>query len=373
MRAAQFKVSEQPRRNRGISMLEVLVALLVGGFLFAILLPATRTAGEAARRSQCKNNLKQIGLALHNYHETYNCFPPGYTVAVSTPSSPDSSTPPQLILVERIASAAEAPQFSWTWSSFLLSYMDQAPLSAQLRPEQHEFRSFVTSPNGDALRTRLGGSVCPSSTTPPCNPAKKLVINPGLQAELASSNYVGVNGVWGLFRHAAKPSNSKDVTSGASGAFYENSHVGFREMRDGTSNVVIVGERTWQLTESKSYPFEAATLYGMSPAVDTLGETPAHVAATSAGGLPFALGACLTKINDESSQATANHEARQSFSSVHTGGTHFLMGDGSVRFIGQNINHVVKPSTAQLNSNSPLNSTLEYLCGINDGNPLDNF
>src|SRR6266478_3112190 len=97
-----------PRRLRGFTLIELLVVIAVIAVLVALLLPAVQQAREAARRASCQNNLKQIGLALHNYLSRVNCFPPGYLSIVN----PDGS---------------EAG-FGWGWGSFLLSDLDQEPL-----------------------------------------------------------------------------------------------------------------------------------------------------------------------------------------------------------------------------------------------------
>ena len=97
--------------KRGFTLIELLVVIAIIAILIALLLPAVQQAREAARRSQCKNNMKQIGLALHNYHDVYNTFPPGY--------------------VGQTDVSILAGYGLWSWSALILPYIDQAPLYNQ--------------------------------------------------------------------------------------------------------------------------------------------------------------------------------------------------------------------------------------------------
>src|SRR5689334_25410189 len=99
-------------RRRAFTLIELLVVIAIIAVLIALLLPAVQQAREAARRTQCKNNLKQIGLALHNYHDTFRLFPPGYVDRNGNPNlTPDNDLGP-----------------GWGWAAFLLPYIDQSPL-----------------------------------------------------------------------------------------------------------------------------------------------------------------------------------------------------------------------------------------------------
>src|SRR6266487_2467467 len=93
-------------RRLGFTLIELLVVIAIIAVLVALLLPAVQQAREAARRSQCRNNLKQIGLALHDYHSTHNVFPPGYVAGAAYPATSNG----------------------WSWCAQLLPYLDQASL-----------------------------------------------------------------------------------------------------------------------------------------------------------------------------------------------------------------------------------------------------
>ncbi|MFG0295400.1 MAG: DUF1559 domain-containing protein, partial [Maioricimonas sp. JB045] len=103
-------------RRRGFTLIELLVVIAIIAILVALLLPAVQQAREAARRSQCKNNLKQIGLALHNYHDTHGSFPPGYIARYVSATDP--------------ASAETGPGFAW--GTMILPFLDQSPTYNQL-------------------------------------------------------------------------------------------------------------------------------------------------------------------------------------------------------------------------------------------------
>ena len=94
-----------PRKPRGFTLVELLVVIAIIGVLIALLLPAVQAAREVARRARCGNNLRQLGIGLHNYHSVYDCFPPGYLGDANTYKAPH-----------------------WSWSTFLLPYLEQQPL-----------------------------------------------------------------------------------------------------------------------------------------------------------------------------------------------------------------------------------------------------
>jgi hypothetical protein len=130
----RFKSSKRPR----VTLLKILIYFAIGAVLVALLLPARRNAREAARRTQCKNNLKQIGLALHNYESTYGAFPPAYTV--------DESGRPL-----------------HSWRALILPYLDQAPLYKKI-----DFSKRWDDPaNEEAFKARVPEYLCPSTVAPP--------------------------------------------------------------------------------------------------------------------------------------------------------------------------------------------------------------
>ena len=133
------------RKHRGFTLIELLVVIAIIAILIALLLPAVQQAREAARRTQCKNNLKQIGLALHNYHDVNRAFPPGWV--------------PQLSSTGAVSNTRRS---SWAWSVFILPYIDQAPLFNQLtQTPVPVYPNFPVLP-GDDLDRNLAAFTCPS-------------------------------------------------------------------------------------------------------------------------------------------------------------------------------------------------------------------
>lgn len=129
--------SQKPKRRPGFTLIELIVVIIVIAGLVALLLPATRRAGPAARRSQCRNNLRNIGLALHNYHDTYCAFPPTYTV--------DENGRPL-----------------HSWRTLILPFLDQAPLYEKIDLS----KPWNDPANAEAYAARVPEYDCPSDNIP---------------------------------------------------------------------------------------------------------------------------------------------------------------------------------------------------------------
>ncbi len=199
--------------RRGFTLLELLVAIAVIAVLAALLLPAVQMAREAARRTQCRNNLKQIGLALHAYLDTFRAFPPGYVAA----SADIANTSP-----------------GWAWSAMILPQLEQAGLLKQIN-----FNLPIEDPaNAAAVATVLPVYVCPSDIIPAGTftiASDAAGTMPIVQA--AASSYVGCVG--------NDSSEVDDNSTPWNGVLYRNSRVRIGDITDGTSNTMVVGERGW--------------------------------------------------------------------------------------------------------------------------------
>ena len=271
-------------KRRGFALIEVLVLVGVIVVILAVLLPAIQRSRQDARRVQCKNNLKQFGLALHNYHDVHKLFPPGWVSREGAPGS--------------------GPRIGW--QTFILPYFDQAPLYNRIdfNKPPHEADG---KPN-KAFQTVLAAYRCPVDPAPDLNP---------LRGEYATSNY---SGNYGDFPPRLSPLGLGDAWPGAvdapmksRGIFARNSSVGMRDITDGSSNTFMVGER--------SFASGAAIWVGVTDNAhedDTLTDV-SHRSRPNAGW--------------------------SSYSSRHAGGVHMLMCDGAVRFVSDTIES--KPAPEQ--------------------------
>jgi prepilin-type N-terminal cleavage/methylation domain-containing protein/prepilin-type processing-associated H-X9-DG protein len=337
-----------PRRVRGFTLIELLVVIAIIAVLIALLLPAVQQAREAARRSQCKNNLKQLGLSLHNYHDVFNMFCPGY-------------------IDLRGAGGVADNQGHWAWSASLLPYIDQAPLFNTLRVGDVRPTPALTAFPTE-MRSPISGFRCPSDTGPKVHDA---AVDPGYAIEnvaaantgLALTNYVVANGTASV-RHR-KATNPIDGGSGAIGAFYRDSTTGFRDITDGSSNTILMGERAWiraGVRMSAGMMLAVRDSTGAGPTAEDQTDTGKNQGLlTIAGTARFPINPVLT--------GGPNQSQSQAFSSLHTGGAHFLLADGSVRFISENI----QLTATTVGTQWPVDSVYEALVGIADGVTVGEF
>lgn len=328
-------------RNRsGLTILEVVVTILILLVLAALFLPATRRSRPVARRSQCKNNLKQIGLALHNYQDVHKVFPPGW-IAAETP----------------------AKSSGFGWGLHILPFMNQAPLFKQF--DHHERLADKTSGNFKLISTSLPTYRCPSDSG-----ADQVSSQWG--AMLGTTNYVGNFGVGIPSTYSTSTDSERKLvdTKYLQGMFGPNSNVRFKNVHDGLANVVLAGERRlvtdgveWPLGKEDG-PFNS--YWAGIPNINTV--NPLAIVATATGG--------QIELNGENDQlpetgnvtAANSPEGKQSLplfainknprlgkvlsgpndntvtaglSSWHTGGCQVVFGDGSVRFISENIDTTI--------------------------------
>jgi len=229
-------------RSRGFTLIELLVVIAIIAVLISLLLPAVQQAREAARRTQCKNNLKQLGLAMHNYHDSYNQFPPGY---VFDPNR---------------AVGTQNPGNIWGWIAFLLPMMDQTTVYNQC----NFGKGFGGGLDSNGAQTASTSTASPVVVGPDLQviAALRCPTDRGLPNTFyrgtaagtivvgARSNYVGVNGAsnsTGGFLDIALPlATGTSITGADGGTFGGNSRVGIRDMLDGTTNAVVAGEKRWK-------------------------------------------------------------------------------------------------------------------------------
>ena len=279
-------------RRAGFTLVELLVVIAIIGILIALLLPAVQAAREAARRSNCTNNLKQIALALHNYHDTFKVFPPG-AIAVENPANPAN---------------AKNNRAMWGFLTFILPYVEQKPLHDQLRIDQrwlYAIANPAADPDLPLLLTSIETYLCPSAKSDPINN------NNNVQSkDVGTSNYVGVEG----FSAIDMENNWPYENSGVLFCMGNSRKVAFRDITDGTSNVFAVGERDQNA--------QAAVWCGVHR-INGINNRKRCL-----GWVCYRLNAPPTAGNDP---------VRRGFGSEHPDGANFAMCDGSVQFITDQI------------------------------------
>ncbi len=342
--------------RRGFTLIELLVVIAIIALLVALLLPAVQQAREAARRSQCKNNLKQITLALHNYHDAHSSFPAGYFSFGTS----DGNGPAWANIDSNTWDAAPG----WGWGASLLPYLEQSSIADQI-----DSRLPIWHPqHAGVIAAKLSVFLCPSSSggddafTVQDATANPLLIA-GNQIRVGRSHYVASHGqesCWG--ECGATPANivfsdiytfttksvtvNGDVSKVADGPFYRNSHTKFRDVTDGLSNTIFLGEhssklsdKTWvgvvpgafthpRFSSPENNPDAAATL------------TLVHIG-PSGGELDITGFPIIHPVNFPTFHVGQMY-------AEHPGGGHIALGDGSVRFVSENVDLITFAELASL-------------------------
>jgi prepilin-type N-terminal cleavage/methylation domain-containing protein/prepilin-type processing-associated H-X9-DG protein len=282
-------------RPRGFTLIELLVVIAIIAVLLALLLPAVQAAREAARRVQCLNNLKQMGLALTNYHETVRTFPMGYA---ARPPFQDGATD-------------SAP--GWSWATMILPQVEQTQsfhsINFSLNVEAPENRTVT----GLRFKTYL----CPSDPAPD-SPFQVTDASGNVLATVGPSSYAACVG-----------GDETDATTGlrndglGTGVMYRNSRSCVAEITDGTSQTIMIGERAW----SNANGVWAGAIPNAVIRRGPLNRNPAT-------GASFYPAATLVQAHCHLLNADGDPDGGlDDFSSRHPGGANFLFADGSVHFL----------------------------------------
>lgn len=339
-----------PFRRRGFTLIELLVVIAIIAILIALLLPAVQQAREAARRTQCRNNLKQLGLAAHNYHDVYQSFPIGHQYRGSFDGNP--------------ASGRGGPAWGFGWA--LLPYYDQAPLFNQFNPLQQAAETAETSPgsgisNHDLCKTVLPMFNCPSDANKP--PTR----NDGAIRPSATSSYQGSSGSYNGYHGGANiGTNVPYRRNGVFRRINSGPPTKIRDITDGTSNTIMIAETRWDMQRNgvnRSRWYAAQDQNGL----------------TGAQGATNALLVCGQWAMNWT-QAQGNPQPHRTAGSSHEGGAHFLLGDGAVRFISENIDHTATPwingnsrYRVANDPNAEFYGTYQRLFSRADGAPIGEF
>ena len=293
------------RLNRGFTLIELLVVIAIIAILVALLLPAVQQAREAARRAQCKSNLKQLALGLHNYHEQTRCFPFGWD------------------------------QRGASWSTMILPQIEQGTLYRKLIFQESGPGNWNAngSTNEAAAGTILTVFRCPSMVQP------SQVNNNGIPKRVPTS-YRGSGGSEASSDDTstiAIPNTKGLENMHQNGVFSACSSVRLRDLTDGSSQTLLLGESSTDIDFVKDGQAMDHWYIG-SPQTD-----PCRCDGGT-GGTEFSefVGTTIVGINLRKNNPAANGRLMElSFGSYHPGGAHFALADGAVRFISENIDQAL--------------------------------
>ncbi|MCC7083754.1 MAG: DUF1559 domain-containing protein [Pirellulales bacterium] len=290
-----------PVKRLGFTLVELLVVIAIIGILIALLLPAVQAAREAARRSHCANNFKQVGLGLHNYHAAKKCFPTGMD---------DPRTKPR------------APVY-WGWSTYILPYIEEQQIFSMfdMRYPQHY---FSTENNRVANAMKISTYLCPT------DPARDELVDtssfpwPGHPAKEDSA----LSDMCGVADSVNANSNGYDLRQfpEVDGMFGTNGRCKIKDVLDGTSKTLMVGEVT-----GAGAGTHVGHFWVSSNVLDTRDGINGPFTATG-GAYPAWNPPTLYSLYSAG------------FASFHRGGCYFLLADGSVRLLSENISSGDRPA-----------------------------
>lgn len=300
----------RPLNRRGFTLVELLVVIAIIGILVALLLPAVQAAREAARRMSCSNNLKQFGIGMHNFHDTYKVLPAG---AVRRPTVTVPWTDPQ-----RRFSIPLTVNHGWV--IFLLPFMEQAALYDQYRLNL----DWKDAGNKTVRETQLQVGQCPSA--PRRNrmdsfPAAGFGTVVGACTDYGIVNGIDTNATTGLF---ARGLIDTATNGNPDGMMRTNRCFNFGEIVDGLSNTMWIVEDGARPDRYRAGNKKVAGRFSGSMWADDANEFVVH--GFDSAGITQSTGSCPMNCSN-------NNEIY----SFHPGGAMVVLGDGSVRFLAQTV------------------------------------
>jgi prepilin-type N-terminal cleavage/methylation domain-containing protein len=332
-------------RNRGFTLIELLVVIAIIAVLIALLLPAVQQAREAARRTQCKNNVKQLGLAMHNYHDTFLVFPPNSLQWGAAGNSPEWT----------------ATQHG-TQLTMILPFIDQSTVYNAINFTN--VNAEGTTINGQPIYQKvIPAFICPTATSPnqrggdlraktnyaPSLGSQRMDVNggtgcPGLfppHGPLIDAQYAAAGGSNGNGYFGTGPDghgNTMDI-SRISGMFARGSTAArLRDVTDGASNTILMGEVRPECADhiNNGWFHNNAIWVATTPPINfpTCPQSP---------------------VRPDSCHRSDTWNTSQGFKSEHIGGAHFLLSDGSVQFLSENIDYATYQRLGDRRDNRSVN------------------
>lgn len=305
-------------RLPGFTLVELLVVIAIIGVLIALLLPAVQAAREAARRSSCQNNFKQVGLGLHNYHNTIKSFPPG--------------------------NLRTGSYFGWSWGAYVLPYIEQGNVWDQIDPLRGGAAPFTETNNFYVVGNLIEPYFCPSAANERAwvDCCSSLTGNPALGAagendDLRQSNMAGVSDhrANGVDSNGFNVPGSSIPRADGSGMLFNNFALEFQHVTDGTSNTLFVGEITSALSIHNTYgPGWIGHMWGHWNCQST------QLGVNGPGTIPGGRNDILDPLGGDQARHV-EYWSEVGFSSHHPGGAHFVLVDASVQYLSENINQDV--------------------------------
>ena len=299
-------------RRRGFTLIELLVVIAIIAVLVALLLPAVQQAREAARRTQCKNNLKQMGLALHNYESTFRVFPPSCTSGLNVGA-----------WMYNPANPSDPTTHLHSFASLILPYIDGGNIYDMINYDV----SSMDVANRDIASTQIPVYLCPTYNGP------TVALDPMYTTTIGYDNYAVRNytamGGRTAFSLSGAPGTSPE------GVMYPGSSTGIGDIIDGSSNTVMLAETREELVAAWiDGSFASVVARWLNLASPTLEGT--SVSINYGGNEPNPNGVPPTKVYFQSIFPGVPTQVWGP-SSQHEGGAHHLLADGSVHFLGENL------------------------------------